>query len=606
MSELSTHSISFGTHSYLVDNSDFVRCGLPRNKDSSYVEISGTALSTIGYDQQGLDLFLDQIETKYPVKIARISFHNDCVQKQYDPSINLMNREFNLEDIVARINELIESIYSGSASNSYQLLTLSFSKMYLTAIGPRQFLAHVSPLVISKIQDKMLLFIFDEAAYEIAKKLIDLNQVVCVYQIKNLIYSPLNCNVFSVSIIKQFARDPEMVEYIFEKNPTRQRVIAVPLLPPYLPSKLMRFSESIKDKLNYLSSAAPPLLNDFIDVEDVLQSQCAKVCLVRVKGLLITAQEKIISTFLYHRNIQCALRINQHEFGSSQFQMELNREHDILSEKALTINDCLTEGSLFLSPPHVTSVENSSEQSNQYRRDIKQQMMQSFFQNFSSLPFLSVSKRNLPEGFCPFAEAYTLDSAHQLLSFFDFVDNFRCPPIELLNPEHYKVPLRGLMHLIGVSRSIADINALEEYGQSIGFVWVKNEFGEIVGAQTVKVIDGAYPFIFEKRKEQRCTHNLFTNTQLQLGSSSMWLKDIRDIQTEAFSTSRERLRVIEWKNLLSIQQEEFKEGMSVANDYIQRGDLVEDLELNLMNLELIKADQQLAVNWIEEQIKIYF
>jgi len=538
--------------------------------------------------------------------INRLIFHNDIVQEQYDPSVNLMNSEFSLESIVAKVNALIQLNCIESPSKNYQLVTLSFSKIYLTSAGPKPFLAHVSPLVVSKRQDKVLLFIFDEAAREIAKKVVDSNEVVCVYHVKGLIQSLLNCNIFSLSIIKQFARDPEMLDYISEKNPPKQKFVEVPLLPPYLPSKLMRFSESVKDKLRYLSLAKVPILNHFINITDILKIPCVKATLVKVQGIIITAQEKTVSTLLYQKNIKYALKLNQHEIEETRLQTQLSKELKVLTGEETTIHDVLSQEVLAHSIPSLlTRKEVNLEQSNQYKKEIESQILFNFFEKISSRQFMCVFQRDLPKDFQSFSEAFTLDVEHQLFSFFDFFDNFRYPPTELLSPDYYKVPLRGLMYLLGVSRSIADINALSELGKSVGFVWLRNELGEIIAAQTVKVVDGSYPFIFEKKKEQRCTHSLLINTQQQLGSLAMWLKDIRDIQTEVLSVTKDRPRVASWKDLLSEQQEEFKEGMCAAYCCIKKNGLLEGLKLDPITLRLAENYQKVATNWIEEQIKIY-
>ena len=585
--------IHFGNQSYLVDNSSFIYSGLSEKKDCSYIELDRRYLATIGYTREGLDRLLNRFKEKTTAKIVHLSFENQEIERDYNPSINLMSHEFCLESITAKVNELIELSHLQANRKDYQTVCVSFSKVYLTDCGPKSFVAHASPLIISKVKNKTLLFIFEEVGNEIAKKISRINHHVYIYSINGLIHSPLNCNTFTLSMIEQFTQDPMLIDYIFEKNRPTGQIINVGLFPPFLPSKLMRFSESIQAKLCYLSAITEPLACRFIDAKDILTAPSAQATLVKIKRISIVAEEKNISTTLYLKNIDYALILNMEEAKESKFYSQLIEEKRILLENEKSIR--------LLDDYHSPSSTLNIKKTDFDQVKSKSHMISCFYKRLSPQPFLCLSRKELPVDFRSFSEAFVLDDAYQLFSFFDFIEKLKAPPLDLFHPDHYRVPLKGMMALLGVSRAIADIDILGVDGARIGFIWIKNQDGQAVEAQVVKIIDDDCPFVFEKKIEHRLTCNLVINTQKKLGPSSCWLQDLRDIQTQVFVSDKHW--VILWKSLSDKQQAEFKGGMIASQHCIKQHNLIDDLDM--IYKKPLKSNQTALMSWVEDQCKIY-
>ncbi len=111
------------------------------------------------------------------------------------------------------------------------------------------------------------------------------------------------------------------------------------------------------------------------------------------------------------------------------------------------------------------------------------------------------------DGYHDFAKALTRDTTKDI-PFMVYLATYHRPPESLLTPDGQSVPLQGMIELLAIGRLLADIDLLGGIGCNAGFVWIRNEAQEIIGARVVK-IDPGFAFSF--------THNLVIDTAKKLG-----------------------------------------------------------------------------------------
>jgi len=131
----------------------------------------------------------------------------------------------------------------------------------------------------------------------------------------------------------------------------------------------------------------------------------------------------------------------------------------------------------------------------------------------SEIETLKVMSR-IVEGCQDFELACTKDpSSGQAISFMDYLTRYRRLPEELLTPEGTPVPIKGLIGLLVVARIVSDSVVIGGSGGNIGFVWTRDETGQIVAAQAVKIdvgipfLDGAVAKVPEEDKNSQIAYH---------------------------------------------------------------------------------------------------
>ena len=153
------------------------------------------------------------------------------------------------------------------------------------------------------------------------------------------------------------------------------------------------------------------------------------------------------------------------------------------------------------------------------------------------------------EDYHNFAEA-TTDEEGEILSFIPFLRNFHRPPEFILTPQGNRVPLHGLMELLATARVLADTDCLGGSASNAGWIWEKDDEGNIVGARAFKIDPGeSFQFVTND-----WLINWVLNT-LEGYHQGPNLKDLRDIQT----ANNFRPTTIFWDNLTIGQKREISQ-----------------------------------------------
>lgn len=124
---------------------------------------------------------------------------------------------------------------------------------------------------------------------------------------------------------------------------------------------------------------------------------------------------------------------------------------------------------------------------------------------------LRLMRRTIEE-FQDFAQAEARDPSDLPLNFINYLRKYSAIPKELLTPEKTWVPIKGLMGLLAIAKMVGESIAI---GQNTGFVWIKDEGGRIIAAQTIK-IDVDISFQSETASEAYSTETSLDSQKLQM------------------------------------------------------------------------------------------
>ncbi len=154
--------------------------------------------------------------------------------------------------------------------------------------------------------------------------------------------------------------------------------------------------------------------------------------------------------------------------------------------------------------------------------------------------------------------------------FYEFLKEYRRPPTTAFI-EGKSVPIRGLISLIAVGCMLGDMDSLRGSITNAGFIPQKNEQGEVLGVQAVK-IDPGYAFCLTQ-EGRALSVNWAINTEKKIGNPAAFLSDLRDIQTSC----RNMETLIQWDYLLSSQKKEFLMSLFRSRNLFQQQEFLNAL-----------------------------
>lgn len=207
------------------------------------------------------------------------------------------------------------------------------------------------------------------------------------------------------------------------------------------------------------------------------------------------------------------------------------------------------------------------------------------------------------EGYQNFQHAKTFDQGRPI-PFIEYIEQYHRPPETILTPTGISVPLNGFMSLLAVARILADVDVLGGSGGNAGFVWVKNEAGDILGMRIVK-IDPGFAFTFTG------SSNWVTCTQERSFNPEYFLSDLRDLQTASLNLSVN----IHWDKLTPAQRTEFLAALLNCTRYLESKEVFSFLfhregrfnrgEMEQFPEMFINELQEGLKKWLENQLAIY-
>ena len=180
----------------------------------------------------------------------------------------------------------------------------------------------------------------------------------------------------------------------------------------------------------------------------------------------------------------------------------------------------------------------------------------------------------IPEGFHPLCEAQTF-SEKTPASFKEFAQQHRRPPSSIISPCGSQVPLHGMMEMLAVGRALADLQTIGKNCNSAGFVWEKDDHGNIIAARCVKICFDKILMVDPKNYGM----NLDYRTSKQTGAPPRWLKDLKNIQ----AGHADQDMVFEWDKLSDSQRVVFLETLSCITGPDRRALGKFHLETDLLN-----------------------
>lgn len=208
-------------------------------------------------------------------------------------------------------------------------------------------------------------------------------------------------------------------------------------------------------------------------------------------------------------------------------------------------------------------------------------------------------------GYQDFEHGRTLSPEGVNVSFIEYLEATHRPPESLLTPEGKKVPLKGVMAILAVGRVIADTDIIGGSGGNAGFVWVRDQAGEIVAAQAVK-IDPGMAFNFGEEDPSNWAAN--THHRRRVGTTLADIKDLQIAQQYGPITVR-------WEAMTSAQKTEFLLTFYHASRVVHSNELVHylfhrdgwfDRGETEQNPEVVANKfQQRLINWLKIQNQIY-
>ena len=217
------------------------------------------------------------------------------------------------------------------------------------------------------------------------------------------------------------------------------------------------------------------------------------------------------------------------------------------------------------------------------------------------------------DGYYDFKEAKALDNG-VAISFINYLKIHHRPPLFIVTPNENKVPLKGIMGLLAVGRTLADTDIIGGSGGNAGFTWVHDSAGKIIGAQVVKIDPGeCFKFALEKPDENERIYpsaNWVLNTkELQIGGQT--LLDLKDLQI----AQNNNTITIHWNALTTEQKDEFLSALFNCSRYLSADTILEylfyrDGKFNRnpkeqIPLEIAKQLQVEMMQWLTDQLKIY-
>jgi hypothetical protein len=170
------------------------------------------------------------------------------------------------------------------------------------------------------------------------------------------------------------------------------------------------------------------------------------------------------------------------------------------------------------------------------------------------------------DGYHDFAEAITRDTTNDI-SFMGYLKTYHRPPESLLTQDGQSVPLQGMIELLAIGRLLADVDLLGGGGCNAGFIWIRNEVQEIIGARVVK-IDPGYTFSFTHQDSKNAGRNYVINTAKKLGN--FHLQDLKDLQTSTCNSDT----FIHWNCLTQAQQNLFLSVLLNTSRYLQSQEIL--------------------------------
>lgn len=278
------HAFHYGKNAILIDNATFAAHGLPPEHNLTCLKINQLILSTIGYTTEAINKLLE-------TDILHIEVSPEGYTEDYEPYIMLGLHGRQIQTM-RRLEDEITRIYQ-SPSDIIQGIAISFSRKYKITMGQQKtFVAHMSPIIVGKIQEEKFLFVFDHTGNNLVNK----KEGRTKYVIDGLLHSSANCNAFTLAILHKLIKYPDLIQFMREKNSAEGGEVTIPLKSGKFPSALMKYCESVSQQEKF---------GEDTPVSTLLGK------LVTIDGETIQeSQEKKFSVALYKKNIKNALKCN--------------------------------------------------------------------------------------------------------------------------------------------------------------------------------------------------------------------------------------------------------------------------------------------------------
>jgi hypothetical protein len=229
-------------------------------------------------------------------------------------------------------------------------------------------------------------------------------------------------------------------------------------------------------------------------------------------------------------------------------------------------------------------------------------------------------KFNPINGYRDFRDAKTKDKDGGELSFIDFIRTYHRPPETLITPEGTSVPLKGIVGFLALARVLADIDPIGKIGKNAGFVWVTDEGGQIIAAQTAQAAQSTQTAQTAVIRSQRFFHfrigtNLAFDAYEKFKSQSVRSHQIRNHSIKNLQIDEDDSLKISWNKLSGKQREEFLQVLIQINRFFKSSEIRNYLferDGTLYPREMADSLKEQVVflkgrvaAWLDDQLTIY-